>query len=49
MERKDETIPTAASDSVALIEMWPTMAASVNDKMGSEIPAMIAGTASLFI
>ena len=49
MERKEETIPTAARDSVALMVMCPTMAASVNDKMGSEIPAMMAGTASLFI
>ena len=49
IERKVVTIPTAASDSVALISMFPTTAASVKDKMGSDTPEIRAGTASLFI
>ena len=43
------TIPTAASDSVAFISIFPTMAASVNDKIGSETPEINAGIASLLI
>jgi len=49
IERKDETIPTAANDSVAFTEIWPTIAASVKDKIGSEIPAIMAGTANRLI
>ena len=42
-------MPTAARDSVALFGVCPTMAASVNDRIGSEIPAIMAGMASLLI
>ena len=43
------TIPTAASDSVAFNWIFPTIAASVNDKIGSEIPEINAGMAILLI
>ena len=43
------TIPTAAKDSVALISTFPTIAVSVNDKIGSDTPAIKAGMASLFM
>ena len=49
IDKNDETIPIAAKDSVALILICPTIAASVIDSTGSEIPAIIAGIASLFI
>ena len=49
IERKVVTIPTAAKDSVALICMFPTMAASVNDNIGSDTQEINAGIASLFI
>ena len=48
-ERKVPTIPTAARDSVPNSAMLPTIAASVLDKTGSAIPAMIAGIASCWI
>lgn len=43
------TIPTAARDSVALSSILPMIAASVNDNIGSDTPAINAGTASLLI
>lgn len=43
------TIPTAAKASVAFIEMLPTIAASVSDRIGSETPEIRAGIANLFI
>ena len=43
------TIPTAASDSVELKSILPIIAASVNDKIGSDTPEINAGIASLFI
>ena len=43
------TIPTAARDSVALASMLPIIAASVNDKIGSDTPEIRAGMASLLI
>ena len=43
------TMPTAASDSVAFIPILPTTAASVKDRIGSDIPEINAGIASLFI
>lgn len=43
------TIPTAAKDSVAFMSIFPIMAASVNDKIGSDTPEINAGIASLFI
>ena len=49
MEIKAPTIPTAARDSVALISMFPTIAVSVIERIGSAIPAIRAGIASLFI
>ena len=49
IDKKEETIPTAARDSVALFGMCPTMAASVNERIGSEIPAIMAGTANALI
>jgi hypothetical protein len=49
MDKKEETIPTAARDSIALFGMCPTMAASVNERIGSEIPAMMAGMANVLI
>jgi hypothetical protein len=49
IDKKDDTIPTAARDSVAFKLICPTMAASVIESMGSEIPAIIAGIANLFI
>ena len=49
MDKKEETMPTAARDSVAFEEIWPTMAASVKDNIGSEIPAIMAGMASRLI
>ena len=49
IDKKVVTIPTAAKDSVALMGICPTMAASVSERIGSEIPAMMAGTASLLM
>ena len=43
------TIPTAAKDSVALMGICPTIAASVSERIGSEIPAIMAGTASVLM
>jgi hypothetical protein len=49
MERKDPTIPTAASASVPNSGIFPTTAASVLDNTGSAIPDKIAGIASCCI
>ena len=49
MDKKVVTIPTAAKEDVALDSILPIMAASVNDKTGSDIPAIRAGIASLLI
>ena len=49
IDKKVLTIPTAAKASVALTVMLPTMAASVNDRIGSDIPEIKAGMANLFI
>ena len=43
------TIPTAANDSVAFTSIFPTIAASVNDKIGSDTPEIKAGIASLLM
>jgi hypothetical protein len=43
------TIPTAAKDSTAFIEMLPIIAVSVIDNKGSETPDINAGMASLFM
>ena len=43
------TIPIAAKDSVAFRSTLPTTAASVSDNIGSDMPAINAGIASLFI
>src|SRR5690606_26939223 len=49
IEIKAPTIPTAAKDSVAFKSMFPTMAVSVRDKIGSDTPAIKAGMANLLI
>ena len=49
IDKKDDTIPTAARDSVAFKLICPTMAASVSDKIGSETPAIMAGMATRLI
>ena len=49
MEIKAPTIPTAAKDSVAFKSILPTMAVSVNDKIGSDTPEINAGIANLLI
>ena len=49
IDKKAVTTPTAANDSVACLGIWPTMAASVSDRIGSEMPAIIAGIASVFM
>jgi hypothetical protein len=46
IERKEPTIPTAASASTLFSAMLPTTAASVLESTGSAIPAISAGTAS---
>ena len=43
------TIPTAASDSNPFSGMFPTIAVSVMERMGSAIPAIVAGTANLLM
>ena len=43
------TIPIAAKDSVGFRFTFPITAASVSDKIGSDMPAINAGIASLFI
>ncbi len=49
IDKKEDTIPTAAKDSVGFKLTCPTTAASVIDSMGSEIPAIIAGIANLLM
>ena len=49
MDKKDPTIPAAAKDSNPSTGIFPTMAVSVIDNIGSAIPAIVAGTASLFM
>ena len=49
IDKNVETIPTAANDSVGFKDILPIIAASVNDKIGSETPEIIAGIASLLI
>ena len=49
MDKKVVTIPTAAKDSVALMGICPTIAASVSERIGSDIPAIMAGTASVLM
>ena len=49
MDKKEETMPTAARETVAFKGICPTMAASVSDKIGSETPAIMAGMASRLI
>ena len=48
-EINEPAIPTAASASVGLRSIFPTIAVSVIDNRGSAIPEMIAGIASLLI
>ena len=49
MERKEPTIPTAASDSKPSTGILPTIAVSVMDNTGSAIPAIVAGMANLLM
>ncbi len=49
IDKKAVTMPTAAKDSVAFTSILPTIAASVKDRIGSDIPEINAGIASLFI
>ncbi len=49
IDKKADTIPTAAKDSVAFTSILPTIAASVKDKTGSDIPEISAGIASLLM
>ena len=49
IDKKEDTIPTAAKDSVGFKLTCPTTAASVIDSIGSEIPATMAGIANLLI
>ena len=49
MDKKEPTIPTAASASTPSTGIFPTIAVSVMDKIGSAIPAMVAGIAKRFI
>ena len=49
IDKNDPTIPAAAKDSNPSTEMLPTMAVSVIERMGSAIPAIVAGKAKLLI
>ena len=49
MDKNEPTIPAAAKDSIPSWGMLPTMAVSVMDKIGSAMPAMVAGMARLFM
>ena len=49
MDKNVVTMPTAAKDSVGLFCTFPTIAVSVRDRIGSEIPAIRAGIANLLI
>lgn len=49
MDKNVPTIPTAASDSVALWFTLPIIAVSVNDNTGSATPEINAGMANLLI
>ena len=42
-------MPTAAKDSVAFVSILPTIAVSVIDRIGSEIPDIKAGIANLLM
>ena len=49
IERNTPTMPTAAKDSVALTSIFPTIAVSVIERIGSDTPEINAGMASLFM
>ena len=49
IDKKEPTIPAAAKDAIPSTGILPTMAVSVIDKIGSAIPAMVAGIASLLM
>jgi hypothetical protein len=48
-DRKEPTIPTAASDSIPKSFIFPTTAASVAESTGSAIPEISAGMASCWM
>ena len=45
MDKKEPTMPAAATDSQLSVGMLPTMAVSVMESRGSAMPYMVAGTA----
>lgn len=49
IDKNEPTIPAAARDSNPSTGILPTIAVSVIDSMGSAIPAIVAGIASLLI
>lgn len=49
IDKKAPTIPTAARDSRLSVLIFPTIAVSVIDKIGSAIPAIVAGIARRLI
>ena len=49
IDKKEPTIPAAAKDSNPSTGIFPTMAVSVMDNIGSAIPAIVAGMARLFM
>tara|TARA_R110002050_G_scaffold78664_2_gene168056 strand:- start:1568 stop:1771 length:204 start_codon:yes stop_codon:yes gene_type:complete len=49
MDKNEPTIPAAAKDSIPSWGMLPTMAVSVMERIGSAIPAIVAGMARLLI
>lgn len=49
IDKNVPTIPTAAKDSTGLTLTFPTIAVSVIDKIGSDIPEISAGIANLLM
>ena len=46
IDKKDPTMPAAASDSKLSVGILPTMAVSVMERIGSAMPDMVAGIAN---
>ena len=46
MDKKEPTMPAAASDSRLSVGILPTMAVSVMERIGSAMPDMVAGIAN---
>jgi hypothetical protein len=49
MDKNEPTIPAAAKDSMPSWGILPTMAVSVIDRIGSAMPAIVAGMARLLM